>query len=1259
MADDDTNIKGPQCPNWDGNPTTWRRWKEDVKVWQLSCKKPADGDTWPAGRMLARLTGSARAVALRITHDRLSSTQEAPWRGVTVLMDLLAQELIPRQELRQTDALSRFYEGDSGVRRAGQSMHAFNSYFLQEVEKLRDEGIKTEHMLLAWWYMKKARLTAERKERLLGLLSARDGDTPSYDDLPVFMSSATRLFPDIHRGELAARTSHSSQSSRSGGHAHQSSHRGDARGGGNRKHVHVAEHEETSQQGEETLDEHGAEDDAQSNASGSASTDVAAHLRAEAAYLAEDIQHSNEWRTAEEQEQLEEAAETLAAAAETIQQLRKRKGAGKSKGSAGPSRSGNHGAGGRGQGNNSKAGNRTLQQRKASSTCRACGMKGHWAGDAECRGASSSIPPSDTLAIVHEAHAGDLSSDEPADCLVIGCSSVLEQSVHLAKHDNSNGVEPQVTLDCGSNHNIIGEYTLQQISEARSRIIVRYTTLPVQLSYRFGGGEVERTRKRVVLRLAFLPSDQQEVTFSVVGGVAHKLPALLGREYLDQTGAVVDFKRGLMTLVDQHAIPHVVSLQNTRQGHLGHALLVDPWSACGGTEITERQARRWTRTQSTPRLQRWMKALFCFVATCGSVLALAGAEESSVCKLNSEADIQDIVGVERDLKEGQRMQLASSINYVRHLAGLQPSDVACAVGDLECPTVYLTEQNPDLAEEFKIHLFRWRQHVRWHQRYPWRNQGVPTVHLCAEQKDTMNISTRPERSTCNFLLHGDSFGDQLRVVRMLADEWGREGQPCLAVVHHAERLMMDQSFVEQLIQVRRQYKSMRWLLVSIDSVDNVLPSTLSVRLRRHTLGEGVVVHSSFMPASQKRSHTWTLVDLASQYWHQQCVKYNLLERERLVTSQILPRLQASSLPLSVARTNVYESEKGRLRGLTLGALVVRGRGIAKATQQFSWLVRLVAKFAHHLPPYMSIQLNEQRSGVEVKKHTDAHNASDSYIMCFGDYDGGVLSMHRHGRWQQCPTKHVWHRLPKGAEHLVTNVTRGTRYSLTLFVPTGCEKLPKAVWRQLQSVGFPVARWRYTLTQGVFAVDDVEEGDVSFMQDELAPDMYTQEELGGHRSEQQPHQDESHDYGFDQGMNEEAEAGPQQGDGLPNWAKAYPRRGKKVDNTEDPPTDDAPVTKELRQAAKRLHEDLGHPPAHKLVAALRNHGASAPLLKAASEHVCVGCLSRQRPAIPLSAKLPLAENFNDLVHLDLFDLHDIKGQKLIIMTLVDHATQYQQ
>eukprot|EP00971_Amphidinium_carterae_P098406 1946451-Amphidinium_carterae.1 len=109
--------------------------------------------------------------------------QHNPWRGVVSTTELLEQELIPRQELRQTDALTKFYEGDHGARRLGQSIHVFNSYFLAEVDKLREEGIQSDHMLLAWWYLKKARLNSERRERLLGLLSARDGDVPSYDDL--------------------------------------------------------------------------------------------------------------------------------------------------------------------------------------------------------------------------------------------------------------------------------------------------------------------------------------------------------------------------------------------------------------------------------------------------------------------------------------------------------------------------------------------------------------------------------------------------------------------------------------------------------------------------------------------------------------------------------------------------------------------------------------------------------------------------------------------------------------------------------------------------------------------------------------------------------------------------------------------------------------------------------------------------------------------------------------------------------------------
>ena len=150
MAEDGFD-KMPLCPKWDGNPTTWRRWLEDVKIWKLASKKPKAEDTWPAGKMIQSLTGSARHIALRLTEVQLTATQENPWKGTDSIVQLLQQELIPAQELRQADAVSRFFEQEICTRRAGQLIHAFNSFFLAEVQKLQDEGVTTEKLLLGWW----------------------------------------------------------------------------------------------------------------------------------------------------------------------------------------------------------------------------------------------------------------------------------------------------------------------------------------------------------------------------------------------------------------------------------------------------------------------------------------------------------------------------------------------------------------------------------------------------------------------------------------------------------------------------------------------------------------------------------------------------------------------------------------------------------------------------------------------------------------------------------------------------------------------------------------------------------------------------------------------------------------------------------------------------------------------------------------------------------------------------------------------------
>eukprot|EP00971_Amphidinium_carterae_P162138 3214059-Amphidinium_carterae.1 len=893
-----------------------------------------------------------------------------------------------------------------------------------------------------------------------------------------------------------------------------------------------------------------------------------------------------------------------------MQQLRRRKGKGTRNGGkgGGNGRPANSQHAGRG-GSKAQQGSRTMQQKKATSTCRACGQKGHWAGDPECRAtsASSTSHPADTLAVVHEA--GD-SSSEVADCLVISTptsSSLMEQPVHLAKHAKESTEAPQVTLDCGSNHNIIGVNTVNQIKATRPKVVIRHTTSPVQLSYRFGGGEVEKTQQRVELRLPFLPLGRREVSFSVVHGVASHLPALLGREFLDQTGALIDFKRGLLTVADANDVPHTVSLQNTRQGHLGHALLVEP-----SAEVTSRQAVRWTKPRQSANLQRWLKALFCFLATYSMVVANgtmtdkqdiveAKPDSTSTIHLEHPDDLMEIVGTEQDLREGQQMQLLANINYVRHLGGMQPSDLYETVMSTET-TVWeaSAESHPDVIESAKAHYLRWRQHVRWRESQHERGEvGAPVVHLSVHSNHALasKVPLKPTRSTCHVVLSSEAFRKQLRLLEVLGKQWADESEPFVAVLHVHDETDVDTQVVKQMTRLRKRFAYMRWIVLTTGPV--VLPDLLLRKVQVETAGKDGIMYSSFMTSRSQMQHvSWPkMIDMAARAWRSSSSHTDAC---RILNEHVLPRLAQDTLPLSVSRTNVYNTLDGRIRGVTIGALTVRGRGVSMHTHRFAWLTRLVAKMAQGLPPFLATQLNQQRPGVRVQQHTDLRNAGDSYVMCFGEYGGGVLTVQRNGQWEPCSARYVWHRIPKGAQHFVTMVTNGCRYSITLYVPTGSEKLPGTVTRRLAANEFPVRLWRLANQSSVYAADgDGELGEQEAdddpwrMADQTAPDYFRPGDGDVPRVDDQ--QQESWDYNLGEEMNNDPEVGPEGDTDLPNWARAYPRRGKKVQNTEDPPGDNAPITRELRQAAKRLHEDLGHPSTQKLVAALRTHGASSALL----------------------------------------------------------------
>ena len=101
------------------------------------------------------------------------------------------------------------------------------------------------------------------------------------------------------------------------------------------------------------------------------------------------------------------------------------------------------------------------------------------------------------------------------------------------------------------------------------------------------------------------------------------------------------------------------------------------------------------------------------------------------------------------------------------------------------------------------------------------------------------------------------------------------------------------------------------------------------------------------------------------------------------------------------------------------------------------------------------QLSE---GQGLNKHKDYRNHEEylNYTINFGQYEGGHLEMLRHDEWQSCAVLLVWTEFTADIiEHRVREVTKGERFSVTLFTPSHLERLSDRDWMNLESKGFPV------------------------------------------------------------------------------------------------------------------------------------------------------------------------------------------------------------
>ena len=163
--------------------------------------------------------------------------------------------------------------------------------------------------------------------------------------------------------------------------------------------------------------------------------------------------------------------------------------------------------------------------------------------------------------------------------------------------------------------------------------------------------------------------------------------------------------------------------------------------------------------------------------------------------------------------------------------------------------------------------------------------------------------------------------------------------------------------------------------------------------------------------------------------------------------------------------------RGRLSNnalsLTFGAQTGRGSDCSCVIRRtlepvYQELISKVHELAQNAAgaalPYLGIQILKLEAGQELNQHRDYHSHPDypNHTMKFGNYSGGSLQTLRYGRWHSYDIDNQWLSFDAlKFVHRVQPVTKGYRYSITLYTPGKLERLTAQDWDSLAKAGFPI------------------------------------------------------------------------------------------------------------------------------------------------------------------------------------------------------------
>ncbi len=194
-------------PEYDGTSTI-REYRRRVKLFE---SVTSISPQYRGGRLLERLSGLAWRAAETLNIDDLKNEN-----GVAILLDHLESELEPLEYMKTFQVLSHFY--NSFRRQRGEQMTSFDTSFRIQCEKLREVGSPLEGTARAWWFLQKAGISDEVRQKVV---SAANGQY-EYTRL---RQALVAIIPDVNKHNFDGASTQQGQPSQSGGHRKWQSHK--------------------------------------------------------------------------------------------------------------------------------------------------------------------------------------------------------------------------------------------------------------------------------------------------------------------------------------------------------------------------------------------------------------------------------------------------------------------------------------------------------------------------------------------------------------------------------------------------------------------------------------------------------------------------------------------------------------------------------------------------------------------------------------------------------------------------------------------------------------------------------------------------------------------------------------------------------------------------------------------------------------------------------------------------------------------------